>query len=827
MDQSGEALTGGQNKPGTTENGMAGQKPRPLVESGADGKHDGSGGDGSGGDGSVDNGSVDNGSKQDIHAIGYSSALPIKVVPGDRISPAAQPAPLSVLSLISADQNAITDLRDKLAIDKVSSPAINFHSKGDNKVEISGRQLLADGKFVTDDGVKAMKKGDWIVVQPNGQSRMESLKEFQEAFAPDKLEVKAPLQKYIKALSIEAELITKPTEWINPDAAPGSPPKIANPGDYWAKPKGQAPYVIPGAYFKENYVQIPGTGEYARTTITNAQILDKPVSVWSSNSGVTSGGAGDYLITRPDGNQAVLSKQKFEEQFALAEVPSEQREPLSKPKATGERFVLDGKKGVTAEPWEHGLILYDGQSVTVTDNRDSSTKKYVEGRLAAETTTVKEAKGDWVISRSYPYGDLETVRALPTLDSYKDLLERRPELKRAQEIADSMPMTHYINTPQRIELREQIRAEIWTQMDQLRHAPADDGSGSMQLAQGRNLHIVLGLSGSGKSTIANKIASENHAFIPDVDEVKPKLPEWQRGTGAAATTVEAHQVMNPIIQDSLARGDNLVIPLVGASSERIDKLIQEANAKGYEIHLSLVDVPSTEAMKRIVGRLEKGGLYVDPTYLASLGNRPLQNFKMLVNKYIGTGVIASYHQINNLGRAPVLVDEGHVSGRPNTSGLPDDFFANANVKVERQTGSDDKIGTTVPVSKSAVAGEQKATESEEVFDPGSQFKSSKEPLAGPAKRQVETHEGAAPNDFLSLMAISLDQRSPEQKADLEKYMKELDLNPAQSKTIADKTSEAVSRGIPYVIALGAALGLARSYLESGLPKNQPVNTYNQ
>jgi predicted ABC-type ATPase len=699
---------------------------------------------------------------------------------------------------LTVDGKVITDVRDTAALDKLASPPVTFNDA--IGVHMSARQLTEDHEFATADGAKPMKKGDWVVTNPDGTTQLMPREEFLGAFKPTPFKPDVPMGNYIKTMPIDAELITQRTEWHNPDAAPGSPPEVAQAGDYWAKPKGQAPYVIPGDYFKANYVQIPGSGEYARTTITNAQILDKPAAVWSSGSGVTSGVEGDFLITRPNGNQEILSAQKFKEQFANSDVPPEQREPLSKPKATGERFTLDEKNGVTAEPWEHGMTIYNGQTITVTDNRDASAKEYRDGRLIGEITTAKTDAGDKIVTRTYPYGDLQTVRDLPTLDSYKDLLERRPELKKAQELADSMPMTHHIDTPERNDLREQIRVGVREDMDALRNAPADDGTGAHKLEQGRNLHIVLGLSGSGKSTIAKKIATENHSYIPDVDEIKPKLPEWQGGIGAAATSVEAHMIMNPIIADSLKRGDNLVVPVVGASTEHIEKLIQNAKANGYEIHLSLVDVPPTEAMKRIVGRLEAGGLYVDPTYLASLGNRPVQNFKYLANKYMEDGTISSYSQINNMGRPPVLVDEGHISGQRAGSGLPPEFFGEVNTRHDEAKG-------------------------EAVWKPGDQFRTSETAPAAGAERSTTAALDAIPPGVRQAMTVPREKRTAEQHDEVERYMKELGLDAKARGEFEARVQERITKGVPAVIAIGTVLGFTASIMQGDRRTEQTANTY--
>lgn len=639
----------------------------------------------------------------------------------------------------------------------LSAPILFTDKSGAGNV-VSGRQITEDLQVRTGAGLERAPKQSWLVSNADGMASVWSKEQFLERFRPAPIEEQSPKEKYIKSMPIEARMFTAPTSWQNPDSPDGSPPEMAKAGDFLAMPKGQAPYVIPADYFRANYVQIPGLGEYARTTITQAQTMTKPGSVWSPSAGVTSGAPGDYLITRGDGTQEILSATKFSEQFSRAETAPETREPLNKPKATGPKFSMEAGGSLVGEEWQHGLIVYDqGKgTISISDNRTGTSKEYKEGRLIRESKTLSPAGQEKTSWRAYPYGDLDTVRALPSLDSYKDLLERRPELKRAQELADTMPPTHQIHTPEREALRQKVRDDVRAHLDEMRRTPAADGTG-MALEQKRNLHIVLGLSGSGKSTVAEEIARRTHAHIADVDEIKRALPEWQGGTGAAATSVEGHLINNPLVYESIAAGDNLVVPVVGATTEHIEKLMQSAKDKGYEVHLSLVDVPPMEAMKRIVGRLEQGGLYVDPTYLASLGNRPVENFNHLVDTYFAkSDLIDSFHQINNLGRRPVLVAEGGRTHDITNSGLRPEFFAPAKLSTERSTTMPDNLEGKQPTDK--------RTENRPEFDatPGEKFKDAGKP---PVRDVVDS--GLVPKVELSHGNVADIQRETELRREIQ------------------------------------------------------------
>ncbi len=531
------------------------------------------------------------------------------------------------------------------------------------------QQLNADTAVNTLEGVGTGKKGDWLVTGAEGEQYVVSKTFFDANYAPVPLTVDSPAQNYIKAMTIQAKLLTESGPFINPDAAPGTAPMTVNAGDYLAMPKGQAPYVIPGDYFQANYVPLPGLNEYGRTSITVAQVLDNEAQVWSKSAGVTSGEPGDYLITRADGSQEILSKQKFVDQFSLATPGVLEREPLSMPKATGAEIVNGNQR---IQPWANGEIIRDGNSLIITDISKGTERTYVAGRLVKESQTVLDGAKMRIVTRTYPYGDIDQVNALPTLESYENLLNQNPQLRLAQELSDTTPSTHLIDTPERILLRQRIQESEWARLNEL-YKPE----------QGKTLHIILGLSGSGKSTVANEVAAKMHGMIMDADDVKPLfVDDWKDGIGAAALAREANEIEAPMIAKAMERGDNLVIPAVGAGTEHLEKLIQKAHDMGYTIDLSLVDIPPTEAMKRIVGRLEKGGMYVDPRYLASLGNVPSQNFGKLVEKYFtNSDLVSSYQRINNLNK-PTLVEQGKLVGDYHNNGLTPEFFSAARVSAD-------------------------------------------------------------------------------------------------------------------------------------------------
>ena len=133
--------------------------------------------------------------------------------------------------------------------------------------------------------------------------------------------------------------------------------------------------------------------------------------------------------------------------------------------------------------------------------------------------------------------------------------------------------------------------------------------------------LVIGLPASGKSGISSKIADKYHAVIIDSDYAKRKLPEFHKlGWGASLVHAESTQITsgfkdNPkkimtLQTRSIHSGYNIVVPIIGNTS---DKLIEAAKALisvGYEVHLTLVALPKQKATIRAVKRYNKSGRYV-------------------------------------------------------------------------------------------------------------------------------------------------------------------------------------------------------------------------
>lgn len=146
--------------------------------------------------------------------------------------------------------------------------------------------------------------------------------------------------------------------------------------------------------------------------------------------------------------------------------------------------------------------------------------------------------------------------------------------------------------------------------------------------QDKRLDIVIGAPAAGKSEVlANPLSKKHGSLLVDADRVKAAMPEYN-GFNAA----ELHQESSDVVEGALLtyafkKGDNIVLPIVGKSQSTIEKVAKLAKDAGYEVHLTLNQVPPEVAVARAEARAAKSGRVVPKDYiLNSVGNKPLQNF---------------------------------------------------------------------------------------------------------------------------------------------------------------------------------------------------------
>lgn len=128
----------------------------------------------------------------------------------------------------------------------------------------------------------------------------------------------------------------------------------------------------------------------------------------------------------------------------------------------------------------------------------------------------------------------------------------------------------------------------------------------------RQLHILLGLPASGKSTIADSLSEITGARIMDSDMAKELIPEYDGGYGAAAVHDESGRIMDAAMDDAKANGDNLILSKTTTDPAKLSRTLMAAQKQGYTCYLHAIDLNPNKAMGRMLERYRTTGRYIPP-----------------------------------------------------------------------------------------------------------------------------------------------------------------------------------------------------------------------
>ena len=150
------------------------------------------------------------------------------------------------------------------------------------------------------------------------------------------------------------------------------------------------------------------------------------------------------------------------------------------------------------------------------------------------------------------------------------------------------------------------------------------------IKNGKQVNIVIGYPASGKSTISNQISNLSQARIVDSDEVKKLLPEYCNGLGVEKIHEESKQIMRRILNICIENGENIVLPIVGAKPKSIERYLEQFTNAGYDIRLTLVDLPKQKCMARNLMRYIETGRLIHPQVLNNYTN-PKDTLELIKN----------------------------------------------------------------------------------------------------------------------------------------------------------------------------------------------------
>lgn len=150
-------------------------------------------------------------------------------------------------------------------------------------------------------------------------------------------------------------------------------------------------------------------------------------------------------------------------------------------------------------------------------------------------------------------------------------------------------------------------------------------------------NVVIGPPAAGKSAISNPLAIKYNATVIDPDEAKFILPEFAGGVGGNAVHKES-KIISDIVKDfAIDKGDNLVIPTIGAKIPKITRLIEDLQSKGYKTNLVLTDIDPDLALVRMSDRFLRKGRLINSDSAEAYRGQSIKTYNKLKQEGIADG----------------------------------------------------------------------------------------------------------------------------------------------------------------------------------------------
>lgn len=153
-------------------------------------------------------------------------------------------------------------------------------------------------------------------------------------------------------------------------------------------------------------------------------------------------------------------------------------------------------------------------------------------------------------------------------------------------------------------------------------------------AKDREAVIVIGPPAAGKSFFSERLAKAKKAAIPDSDDVKKALPEFEGGKAASSVHEESSDIGADVLARLVEAGDNLVIPKVGHDVDKLRTSIQDLQNQGYHVSVVSMTVEPAEAYRRMIRRFLKTGRVIGSDYFTGVGTKPRENYYTLKDEGI-------------------------------------------------------------------------------------------------------------------------------------------------------------------------------------------------
>jgi hypothetical protein len=136
------------------------------------------------------------------------------------------------------------------------------------------------------------------------------------------------------------------------------------------------------------------------------------------------------------------------------------------------------------------------------------------------------------------------------------------------------------------------------------------------------VHIMIGNPASGKSLKGNVIAEHFGSKVIDSDDFKLALTGKKNTSATSAVHDEGKFLADKTLQIAMGNGDNLVVPIIGKSEDKVMSYVNTFNQNGYTVKLVYAKAPTNKSrMYNIKRGLVTGRLIPDEYFSQDLDSK--------------------------------------------------------------------------------------------------------------------------------------------------------------------------------------------------------------
>ena len=149
--------------------------------------------------------------------------------------------------------------------------------------------------------------------------------------------------------------------------------------------------------------------------------------------------------------------------------------------------------------------------------------------------------------------------------------------------------------------------------------------------------IMLGKTGSGKTTLRNQLDLTDKYTIVDADKIMESLPGYKPDLAGAYHERAADIAEKYLVNQAIGQNMNMVLDMTGRSASKMLTLADNLHELGYNVHVVHAHVPDIVAGQRAYARWQNGGRLVPIDFVVhQFGDRPSNAFKLLKEYYAAT-----------------------------------------------------------------------------------------------------------------------------------------------------------------------------------------------